>query len=245
MLAKHELPISEAVTIGRGFAFKSSSYSDSGVNVLRVTDIEENGEINTEKMKKVPLSFLETYSKYKLDYGDILLVMVGATVGKLGFYKTHGERALLNQNMWKLRTADENVLSQEYLAYAIRPVITSYLSQQQGSAREFLTQKTFGRLSISVPPIEEQRRIAGILSTWEKTINAYDRLIALKEMQAKQVVEDLVTGNVRLPAFSEYEWDETEISELIKESRLPGTNGLVAKKITVKLYGLGKRKSLN
>tara|TARA_Y100000310_G_scaffold170879_1_gene171032 strand:+ start:3398 stop:4561 length:1164 start_codon:yes stop_codon:yes gene_type:complete len=43
----------------------------------------------------------------------------------------------------------------------------------------------------SWPEFEEQQRIAGILSTWEKAINAYDRLIALKEKQKRGLMSDL------------------------------------------------------
>lgn len=50
-------------------------------------------------------------------------------------------------------------------------------------------------IKVNLPSLEEQRQIAGILSTWEKAINAYDRLIALKENQ-KHGVAQIMFSNV-------------------------------------------------
>ena len=45
---------------------------------------------------------------------------------------------------------------------------------------------------------------------------------------------------LRFPEFREAEgWKERQLGEFLSESRLPGSKGNVAKKITVKLWGNG------
>ncbi|PPA83592.1 restriction endonuclease subunit S [Brevibacillus laterosporus] len=46
------------------------------------------------------------------------------------------------------------------------------------------------------------------------------------------------TPEIRFPEYSG-DWEERKIGEFLKESRISGTNGLEAKKITVKLWGKG------
>ncbi|EMS7981106.1 restriction endonuclease subunit S, partial [Salmonella enterica subsp. enterica serovar Soerenga] len=74
--------ISDAVT---GNAFKTSEYSDEGTFVLRVTNINPDGSINLTDSKFIPHNIAENkYSNFSLVEGDILLVMVGGSLGKIG-----------------------------------------------------------------------------------------------------------------------------------------------------------------
>ncbi|HDM8044634.1 TPA: restriction endonuclease subunit S [Vibrio campbellii] len=102
-------------------------------------------------------------------------------------------------------------------------------------------------LEVLTPPYPEQRKIAQILSTWDRGIATTEKLIDASKQQKKALMQQLLTGKKRLvdpetgKAF-QGDWEATTISQLITESRLTGTNGELAKKITVKLYGRGVTK---
>lgn len=51
-------------------------------------------------------------------------------------------------------------------------------------------------------------------------------------------MENKHTPEIRFPRYIG-DWEERKIGEFLKESRIPGTNGLEAKKLTVKLWGKG------
>ncbi|MFQ2403801.1 restriction endonuclease subunit S [Aeromonas caviae] len=86
-----------------GYAFKSSQYVDTGTFVLRVTNINPNGTINKDDNKYIsPESADNEFENFKLSDGDVLLVMVGGSLGKLGVVCEAVLPAVLNQNMWKL-----------------------------------------------------------------------------------------------------------------------------------------------
>ena len=99
-------------------------------------------------------------------------------------------------------------------------------------------------LDVFLPPLPEQRKIAKILSTWDKAITTAEKLIETSKQQKKALMQQLLTGKKRLvnpetgKAF-EGEWNSQPISSLITESRIAGTNGELARKLTVKLYGRG------
>ena len=124
--------------------------------------------------------------------------------------------------------------------------ITNFLSRQ-GAGRFKLNKATLEKLPMLVPPLPEQRKIAQILSTWDRGIATTEKLIDASKQQKKALMQQLLTGKKRLidpetgKAF-EGECEITSISQLITESRLAGTNGELAKKITVKLYGRGVTK---
>ena len=73
-------------------------------------------------------------------------------------------------------------------------------------------------LNIALPPIAEQRKIAKILSTWDKAISTTERLIDNSKQQKKALMQQLLTGKKRLLDDSgkpfEGEFDRVNLSEL-------------------------------
>jgi len=59
------------------------------------------------------------------------------------------------------------------------------------------------RLSMHVPcpPLPEQRKIADILTTWDKALTQLDDLIEAQERRKKALMQQLLTGRRRLKGF--------------------------------------------
>ncbi|MFH4853679.1 restriction endonuclease subunit S [Vibrio diabolicus] len=116
--------------------------------------------------------------------------------------------------------------------------------QAVGSTIKTIGLSYFKKLKIAAPSYEEQRKIAKILSTWDKAISTTEKLIESSKQQKKALMQQLLTGKKRLvnhetgKAF-DGDWNSQPISSLITESRIAGTNGELARKLTVKLYGKG------
>ncbi len=64
----------------------------------------------------------------------------------------------------------------------------------------FKTEKWFA-WEFDLPPLAEQSRIAEILSTWDRAIEATEKLIANSQTQKKALMQQLLTGKKRLPGF--------------------------------------------
>lgn len=78
-----------------------------------------------------------------------------------------------------------------------------------------ITDKDFFNMPIPVPPLEEQKKIADILSLWDKAIEQTKELIAYKEKQKKGLMQALLTGKKRLNGFTD-EWKTYSFNELCK-----------------------------
>lgn len=114
--------------------------------------------------------------------------------------------------------------------------LTSILSRQ-GVGRYKLTKAGLESLEIWLPPKSEQAQIAKVLGTWDDAITTTAKLLANSRQQRLALTNSLLSGRRRLA--SSVKWSKHRFSDLIVESRIPGTTGDVAKKITVKLYGRG------
>ena len=77
-----------------------------------------------------------------------------------------------------------------------------------------LNSENFYSCYIPVPPLEEQKKIADILSLWDKAIEQTKDLIAYKEKQKKGLMQALLTGKKRLNGFTD-EWKTVKLGEIV------------------------------
>ena len=76
-----------------------------------------------------------------------------------------------------------------------------------------LGQDRFLKSKITLPPIEEQRKIAAILTTQDKEIELKEKRLAEKQRQKKYLIQLLLTGKKRLPGFLK-SWKTVELGEI-------------------------------
>ncbi len=101
-----------------------------------------------------------------------------------------------------------------------------------------LGQTRFMNSVITLPPITEQRKIAEILSAQDRIIELKTKLLEEKKRLKKYLCQVLLSGKRRFSSFSD-KWKQNPLSDFLTESRLRGSNGKTAKKLTVKLWGKG------
>ncbi|MGP5273836.1 restriction endonuclease subunit S [Psychrobacter faecalis] len=105
------------------------------------------------------------------------------------------------------------VLSSEPVRYTLSNLATG----TSGSMKN-ITKGEFLSLKIAIPPLPEQKKIAKILSTWDKAISTTERLIDNSTQQKKALMQQLLTGKKRLLDESgkrfEGEWEEVKLSEI-------------------------------
>ena len=71
-------------------------------------------------------------------------------------------------------------------------------------------------LKIPLPPLQEQKKIADCLSTWDVAIEKQNALINALTDRKKALMQQLLTGKKRLPGFSE-EWKEVKLGDLFEK----------------------------
>jgi len=71
---------------------------------------------------------------------------------------------------------------------------------------------------VHIPTISEQRKIAEILSTWDKAIEQVDKLIEQKKKLKKGLMQQLLTGKRRFPGF-DVKWEGVKLSEIASKKK--------------------------
>lgn len=92
--------------------------------------------------------------------------------------------------------------------------------QAVGSTIKTIGLPYFKKLKIAVPPYTEQKKIAQILSTWDKAIITTEQLLANSQQQKKALMQQLLTGKKRLLDENGVrftgEWQFKSISQISK-----------------------------
>ncbi|QWZ93987.1 restriction endonuclease subunit S [Aeromonas sp. FDAARGOS 1411] len=95
-----------------------------------------------------------------------------------------------------------NLCDIDYILYLFKSRKGKYLlelASPGGAGRnKTLGQSEFSKLELILPPIEEQKKIAKILSTWDKAISTTEQLLANSQQQKKALMQQLLTGKKRL-----------------------------------------------
>ena len=143
-----------------GFAFKSKTFKDEGVPVLRISNIQKDN-IDLRRIVFVdPSDYKEDLSKYVVNKGDLLIAMSGATTGKIGFNNTD-DVFYLNQRVGKFKPSEQ--LNIHYLYYFLSTQVEENLKISAGSAQPNLSTQQIKSFKLPFPPLEEQKQIVAKL----------------------------------------------------------------------------------
>lgn len=85
--------------------------------------------------------------------------------------------------------------------------------QAVGSTIKTIGLPYFKKLKIAIPPYKEQKKIAKILSTWDKAIDTVEQLVANSQQQKKALMQQLLTGKKRFSGFTD-EWQEFRLGDV-------------------------------
>jgi type I restriction enzyme S subunit len=172
--------LSTVCKVKNGFAFKSSDFSDQGIPLIRISNIQD-GEIKIQNSVKLPIEFLKKYQNFRVKKGDILIAMSGATTGKIGFYNLKTP-ALLNQRVGKFE-ADLSKIEKKYLKLVVERISNEILNKALGSAQPNISASQIENFEITLPPLSEQKKIVAYLDDLKEKIEK------LKQLQQKQLEE--------------------------------------------------------
>ncbi len=213
--------IGKECDVTNGFAFKSKDYVDSGILNFRVVNILEGGQINLGDVEYLPQDFSKKYAKYLLNKGDILIVMVGATRGKMTMIPRDILPALLNQNMWKV-TPGNKELNPKFLYFYLLSSIQEFIERNSETTRGFFKKSDFKNIQIPLWEGSIQKNIAYILSVIQKSIEMQNELIAQTTELKNVLMQKLFTEGTKGERQKETEigfipesWDLVTIKSLL------------------------------
>ena len=88
------------------------------------------------------------------------------------------------------------------------------LSQTLGSAQQVINLKDLKAVGIPLPPLAEQKKIAEILSTWDRAIEVAEAQLEAARTSKRALMQQLLTGKRRFPEFEGEEWKEVRLGDV-------------------------------
>lgn len=185
----------------------------NGYPYITVSDMYVGG-ISTKNLKYVPEEAAEKIKNYRISKDD-LFISVAGTLGIVGKVPDELHNANLTENADKLTNIkiDKEYLYQVLISDIIQKEIEKV---KTANAQPKLALTRIKNFQIPVPTNNKEiRKIASILSTWDKVIQLKIKLIELIKMQKIGLMQRLLTGKERLPGFKG-EWTNGKLGEFIK-----------------------------
>ena len=185
-----------------GFAFRSQDYvkGDGGIPITKIGDIQDGGVFYTEKSSYVPEDFWDNrrLDQFKLQTGDVLIALTGATTGKSGVFQ-HNFRAFLNQRAGRF-LPDDKGLKRCFLPFLVRH---PYFQSEIGSnilvaAQGNISPKRIERIKIGLPEPAVQEEIASSLDALDRKVACSQaKRTALQDL-FRTLLHELMTAKTRV-----------------------------------------------
>lgn len=160
--------LGEVATYVNGYAFKPDHWTDDGVPIIRIQNLNNQDAVYNYCNMDIP-------KKFVVEYGDILI----SWSASLGVYEWLGERSYLNQHIFKV-VFDKCNINKYFFKYAVSSKINEMLKNAHGATMKHIVKKDFDNTEIIYPSIAEQERIVGEL-------DCLSGIIAAKRAQLREL----------------------------------------------------------
>jgi restriction endonuclease S subunit len=196
---------------------RSPEFKSHGVPYIGANDFED-GNVNLDRCKFLSQARAKQFRKGVAVDGDVLFAH-NATVGPVALLRTSEPFVILSTTATYFR-CDPAKLSNLYLKAALQShhFMRQYHAVMAQSTRFQVPITAQRKLSLVIPPLVEQRAIAETLSDVDALLGALAQLIAKKQDLKRAAMQQLLTGQTRLPGFHE-EWKVTTLFDLVERKK--------------------------
>ena len=170
-------PLREVCDFKNGFAFKSNLFKETGLPIVRITNID-GFNVNLDEVKYFsPNDYKEDISSFEVSMGDIVIAMSGATTGKVGFYKNE-TRCYLNQRVGKF-VPKRNLLNNKYLYhFLLLNTEAIYILAGGGAQPNLSSNALMSKLLIPIPSSSNPEKSLAIQSEIVRILDKFTALTA-------------------------------------------------------------------
>ena len=194
---KKGIEITSKITKGQSPKWQGFEYQNEGILFVTSENIRD-GYIDVSEPKYLPLEFNNKIKNSQLAKGDVLINIVGASIGRCAIFDLDVECANTNQAVCVFRPNDEN--DSAFISYYLQDETTQkrLFRTQVETARANLSLGDFRKFKFVIPKKDEQIEIATKINQFNQTILDRVNKIAVLERLKKSLMQNLLTGRVRV-----------------------------------------------
>jgi type I restriction enzyme S subunit len=193
--------------------FASGADDAAGTFQVRMNNVTREGGWDLSKQRRVPATTAQL-SRYSVKAGDVLFNATNSAdlVGKSALVRHVDETTLFSNHFLRLRTSDS--LESSYFAHWLRATFERGVFR--GLCKQWVNQATVGRdallaLTLPMPPVEEQRRIADILDRADELRAKRRQSLTLLDELTQSIFLDMFGD----PATNDHRWDRVPMADVV------------------------------
>ena len=197
-----------------GSALHKADYTSDGIPIVNPMHIID-GRIEPSRTMTITESAATALADFRLKAGEVVIGRRG-DMGRCAVVREAHAGWLCGTGSMIVRpvaTVDAEFLQRVLSSGA---VISAIENSSVGSTMINLNQGTLGGLDIQTPPFTEQRAIVTALSDVDALLSKLDALIAKKRDLKQAAMQQLLTGQTRLPGFSG-EWELRPLRSVVAD----------------------------
>jgi|APSaa5957512622_1039677.scaffolds.fasta_scaffold20352_2 type I restriction enzyme, S subunit len=186
-------PIGSLCTLLNGRAFKPSDWTDKGLPIVRIQNLNKpEAQFNYFKG--------EVRERFLLNGGELLFAWSGTPGTSFGAHIWRGDKAVLNQHIFRV-DFDELFIDKRFFRYAINQKLDELIGVAHGGVGlRHVTKGVFEKTEIAVPPHPEQIRIADKLDSLLNKVDSCKEYLAHVSLILKRfrqsVLAEAVSGKL-------------------------------------------------
>jgi len=190
--------ITDKITKGQSPKWQGFEYQNNGILFITSENVQ-NGYIDLKEPKYLPIEFHQKIKNSQLQKGDVLINIVGASIGRCSVFNLDVEFANTNQAVCVFRPNKEN--DSEFLSFYLQDGTTQrrLLGTQVETARANLSLGDFRKFRFVIPSDkQEQTGISNKINEVNNiSINKQNKIQTLQRLK-KSLMQNLLTGKVRI-----------------------------------------------
>lgn len=149
--------LGDIATYINGMAFKPDDWGEQGLPIIRIQNLTGSGEAFNYFDGEYP-------EKVEVNTGDVLI----SWSASLGVYLWQGEKAILNQHIFKV-DFDKLEIDKYFYIYAVQQKLEEMAHKSHGSTMKHIVKKEFDNTKIAYPNEELQIRFADFVKQSDKS----------------------------------------------------------------------------
>ncbi len=199
----------EVVFLQEGPGIRKYEYEEAGYPMINVRCVQD-GFIDMSKSRSANMVLATSkWKHFQIDEGDILFTISG-TIGRAAIVKKSDLPLLMNTSVVRFKSISESLTKDFLYRYVSSSIFVDKLKgMSTGTAIQNVGPSHLKKMTVPIPPIEEQKQIVAIL---DKTFTAIDQAKANIEKNIENAKE--LFENKLQKLFNNKDWEQKNLGEI-------------------------------
>ena len=198
--------------------FFSPALKGAGVKLINVGDLFTRSPIDVDSLELFGATAKEI-ERFGVESGDLFFTRSSIVPSGIAHCNTYlsssSEPVVFDSHVIRFRPNTELVLAGYLFRFCLASTARQYLiSNAKTGTMTTIDQGVLGKCPVLLPTASEQEAIAEALSDADALIESLDQLITKKRNLKPAAMQQLLTGQTRLPGFSG-EWEVKRLGDVL------------------------------